>query len=57
MELLEAALQSLPFAALPAHGRILGCEFLEVFADQAGKRCVPLDREFSNFFYEFVVQR
>jgi len=57
MELLEAVFQRLPFAAFPAHGCVFGGELFEVLADQTRKRCVPLDRKFSNFLYEFMVQR
>jgi hypothetical protein len=55
MELLEAALQNLPFSALPAGDGIGRRERPQVFPDQSCQRGISIDGNFPNLFDQIVV--
>src|SRR5437764_15476163 len=57
LKLLEAALQGLPFPALPACRGFLPCELVQILANKAGQRRVAIYRNFANAFHQLFWQR
>src|SRR5437870_3713743 len=57
LKLLEAALQGLPFPALPACRGFLPCEFVQILANKASQRRVAIYRNFANAFHQLFWQR
>ena len=57
LKLLEAALQGLPFPALPAYRCLLPCELAQILANKASQRGVTVHGTFANAFHQLFWQR
>ena len=57
LESFETVLQCLTLAALASQRGILGCNLLQILANQPSEGCVTVNSNLADLFYEILVER